>query len=73
MIFDLFFLGLPLAAAMCLANLALKDGDMKLWRCAFSFVAYSTFYLAGGRDVILYICCGMLISHGWVSAGQVAP
>ena len=73
MIFDLFFLGLPLGAALCLANLALKDGDMKLWRCAFALVAYSTFYLAGGRDVILYICCGMLISHGWVSVGQGMP
>jgi hypothetical protein len=68
MIFDLFFLGLPIAAAVALANLALKDGDMRFWRCSFSFIAYCAFYLAGGRDVILYIMCGMVISHGWVGS-----
>jgi hypothetical protein len=53
---------------MCLVNLALKEGDMKLWRCAFSFFAYSLFYLAGGREVILYICCGMLLGHSWLGS-----
>lgn len=73
MIFDVFFFGLPIAATLALANLALKDGDMKYWRCAFSFFAYNVFYLAGGRDVILYICCGMMIGHSWVSSAIGAP
>lgn len=71
MLFDVWFLGFPVAAAICLTNLALKDGDTKLWRCAFSFTAYVVFYLAGGRDVILYITCGMLGAHSWVSAGPL--
>jgi hypothetical protein len=70
MLFDVFFLGLPLAAAMCLVNLALKDGDRKCWTCAFSLFAYSAFYLAGGREVLLYICCYMLAGRSWVGMGQ---
>jgi hypothetical protein len=69
MLFDIWFLGFPLACAICLINLALKDGDIKYWRCAISFTAYITFYLAGGRDVILYITCGMLLAHAWVGTG----
>ena len=69
MLFDLWFLGLPVAAAICLVNLALRDGEMKYWTCAFSFVAYSAFYMAGGREVLLYICCGLLMAHSWVSVG----
>ena len=71
MLFDIWFLGLPIAAAICLTNLAVKDGDMKLWKCAFSFVAYIAFYLAGGRDVILYITCGMLMAHSWTNSGTL--
>jgi hypothetical protein len=66
MLFDLFFLGLPIGAALSLANLALRDGNMKYWQCCFSFFAYIVFYLAGGREVLLYICCGMMIAHAWM-------
>jgi hypothetical protein len=72
MLFDVFFLGLPLAAAACLINIALKDGNRNAWTCAFSFIAYSVFYLAGGREVLLYICCYMLAGHSWVSVGGPA-
>jgi hypothetical protein len=71
MLFDVWFLGLPIAATICLVNLAIKDGELAFWKCAFSFVAYIAFYLAGGRDVILYITCGMLMSHSWVTAGPL--
>ena len=67
MLFDVWFLGFPIAAAICLINLAVKDGDMKFWKCAFSFVAYIAFYLAGGREVILYITCGLLLGHSWIA------
>jgi hypothetical protein len=67
MLFDLWFLGLPLGASICLINLALKEADVKYWKCAFSFVAYIAFYLAGGREVILYIMCGMIAGHAWIS------
>jgi hypothetical protein len=72
MLFDLFFLGFPIAAALTLANLALKDGEMKFWRCSFSFFAYVVFYVAGGREVILYICCGMLIANAWMPVAAPA-
>lgn len=71
MLFDIFFLGLPFAAAVCLINLALREGDMKLWSCAFSFTSYIVFYLAGGRDVLLYITCGLILGHAWVGAGTL--
>jgi hypothetical protein len=71
MLFDVWFLGFPIACAICLINLAVKDGDMKFWKCAFSFVAYIAFYLAGGRDVILYITCGLLMGGSWISAGPL--
>ncbi len=71
MLFDVWFLGFPIAAAICLINLAIKDGDHKFWKCAFSFIAYIVFYLAGGRDVILYIASGMLLAHSYVNAGPL--
>ena len=73
MLFDLWFLGLPIGAAICMINLAIRDGDTKFWHCAFSFTAYIAFYLAGGREVILYITCGMMISNGWIGSGIAAP
>lgn len=71
MLFDLWFLGLPIGATIALINLAIKEGDMKFWKCGLSFTAYIAFYLAGGREVILYITCGLILSHGWVAAGPL--
>ena len=71
MLFDVWFLGFPIAAALCLTNLALRDGEMKYWKCAFSFTAYIAFYLAGGREVILYIFCGLLGAHSIINAGPL--
>jgi hypothetical protein len=67
MLFDMWFLGFPLACAICLFNLALKDGGIKYWRCAISLTAYLVFYVAGGRDTLLYITSFMLLAHSWVS------
>lgn len=69
MLFDVFFLGLPIITALCLINLALREGDRKCWSCAFSLLAYCAFYLAGGREVLLYICCFMLAGHSWLNVG----
>ncbi len=71
MLFDVVFLGFPIAIAVCLVVVALREGEMKFWSCAFSFIAYSVFYLAGGREVLLYICCGLLMAHSWCSAGTL--
>jgi hypothetical protein len=71
MLFDIIFLGFPIGIAICLANLALKDGDMKLWTCFFSFFAYIVFYFAGGRDVLLYVSCGLLMAHSCVTGGPL--
>lgn len=73
MLFDVWFLGFPIAAALCLINLAIKDSDIKLWKCAFSLTAYIVFYLAGGREIILYITCGMLLAHSWVGVAVPPP
>ena len=67
MLFDIFFLGFPLFAAVCLAIVAIREGSPKFWHCAFSFLAYCAFYLAGGRDVLLYIVSGMCIGGAWLS------
>jgi len=66
MLFDLVFLGIPIFAAICLSVVAIREAAPKFWHCAFSFLAYSAFYLAGGRDVLLYIISGMLIGTGFL-------
>ena len=65
MLFDLWFLGFPLVASLCLMIVAVREGIPKFWHCAFSLLAYCVFYLAGGRDVLLYIVSGMCIAGGW--------
>lgn len=67
MLFDVFFFGCPLALCVCLGAHAIREEDARFWRPAFSFLAYLAFYLVGGREVILYILCGMMISGSWVS------
>jgi len=73
MLFDVWFLGFPVAATICLAVVAIREGNMKFWTCAFSFFAYDVFYLAGGREVLLYITCGLMMAHAWVGSGAPAP
>ena len=55
MLIDLIFLGLPIIFAICLAAHAIREGDSRFWLAAFSWIAYCTFYLAGGRYVLLYL------------------
>lgn len=69
MLFDLVFLGFPIFAAVCLSIVAVREASPKFWHCAFAFLAYSAFYLAGGRDVLLYIVSGMCIGGGWLTLG----
>lgn len=71
MLFDVFFFGFPLALAGCLVTLALRDQEVKYWRPAFCFIAYCAFYLAGGREVLLYLTVMLLMGGGWagVDAG----
>jgi hypothetical protein len=73
MLFDMFFLGCPFAAAVCLAVVALREKDQRYWRCSFSCLAYSVFYLAGGREVLLYLTCGMIMGHAWISVPGGSP
>ncbi|MFN8654839.1 MAG: hypothetical protein U0105_00755 [Candidatus Obscuribacterales bacterium] len=73
MLFDMFFLGGPFSAAVALTVVALREGDPRFWRCAASCMAYSVFYVAGGRDVLLYLTCGMIMGHAWISVPGGAP
>jgi len=57
MIFDLVLFGGPLVLGICLAAHAIREGDSRFWMAAFSYFAYCAFYLAGGREVILYLAC----------------
>ncbi|MBY0356843.1 MAG: hypothetical protein K2W82_02495 [Candidatus Obscuribacterales bacterium] len=67
MLFDLFFLGFPLITAICLAVIAIRESNIKFWHCTFSLIAYSAFYLAGGREVLGYIVAGSCIAGGWLT------
>ncbi|MBK7749628.1 MAG: hypothetical protein IPP57_04340 [Candidatus Obscuribacter sp.] len=69
MLFDVVFLGFPIALALCLAAHAIREADKRFWLPAFSFVAYSLFYLTGGRDVLLYLTCALTMMGGWASCG----
>jgi hypothetical protein len=73
MLFDVFFFGFPIIFALCLGAHAVREEDARFWRPAFSFFAYCAFYLAGGRDVILYILCGFMIGGSWLSVGGFCP
>ncbi len=73
MLFDVFFFGFPIVFALCLGAHAVREEDARFWRPAFSFFAYCAFYLAGGRDVILYILCGFMIGGSWLSVGGFCP
>ena len=55
MIFDLAFFGGPFILGICLAAHAVREGDSRFWMAAFSYFAYCAFYLAGGREVLLYL------------------
>ena len=69
MLFDVVFLGFPVAIAICLAVTAVQHGEVKYWHPAFSLFAYSAFYLAGGREVLIYLSVGACIGGGWASTG----
>ena len=69
MLFDVVFLGFPIALAICLAGHAIRESDIKFWRPAICLTAYCAFYLAGGREVLLYLVCGLIIGGAWLHAG----
>ncbi|MGH9551535.1 MAG: hypothetical protein ACRD3W_19265 [Terriglobales bacterium] len=69
MLFDVVFFGFPLVLGVCLAAHGIREQSVAFWRPAFCFFAYCAFYLAGGREVLLYITCIMMI--GGAYAGGV--
>jgi hypothetical protein len=69
MLFDVVFFGLPLVLAVCLGAHAVRDKSAEFWRPCFSFVAYCSFYLLGGREVLLYLICGIIMGGAWASVG----
>jgi hypothetical protein len=69
MLFDVVFFGCPLALAICMGAHAIREADKRFWMPGFSFLAYCLFYLAGGRDVLLYLTCALTMMGGWASFG----
>ena len=69
MLFDVVLFGCPLALCLCLGAHAVRDADKRFWLPAFSFFAYCLFYLAGGRDVLLYLTVLLMMMGGWGSCG----
>lgn len=73
MLIDILFFGFPLIFMICMAAHALRESDPRYWRPAFSFLAYCTFYLAGGREVLLYLLVGVMIGGGYLGCGGASP
>lgn len=71
MLFDVCLLGLPLALALCLGAHAIRESDSRFWRPAFCLLAYSVYYLVGGREILLYLTVALLIGGGWGSIDGV--
>ncbi|OPZ88105.1 MAG: hypothetical protein BWY75_01715 [bacterium ADurb.Bin425] len=69
MLFDVLFFGFPLVLCICMGAHAIREADRRFWMPAFSFFSYCLFYLAGGRDVILYLTCCLCMMGGWASFG----
>jgi len=69
MLFDVVLFGLPIALSICLAAHAVRDDDKRFWLPAFSFFAYCMFYLAGGRDVLLYLTTALVMMSGCAISG----
>ncbi len=71
MLFDLFFFGFPLILGVCLAALGYREQESRFFRPSFCFLAYCAFYIFGGRTVLLYLTCLLLMGGAWagVEAG----
>jgi hypothetical protein len=67
MLFDVFFFGFPLAICVCLGAHGIRERDIKFWRPAFCFLSYCAFYMAGGREVLLYLSCLALMGSGLIT------
>ena len=66
MLFDLFFFGLPIILAVCLAAHAIREADRRFWLASYTWIAYCAFYLVGGREVILFFGCLFLGASSWL-------
>jgi hypothetical protein len=69
MLIDVVLFGFPIALSICLAAHAVRDDDKRFWLPAFSFFAYCMFYLAGGRDVLLYLTTALVMMGGCAFSG----
>jgi hypothetical protein len=64
MLIDLCFFGIPLCLAIVLGALAVRDQDNQFWPPSFSIFAYCVFYLAGGREVLLWLIASAVGMYG---------
>jgi hypothetical protein len=61
MLIDLVFFGIPLIIGTCFVGLALRDKDPRFWPPALSILAFCLFYIAGGREVVLYLSASLMV------------
>jgi len=69
MLYDVVFFIFPLVLGICLGLHAIREQDIQFWRPSFCFMAYCAFYLAGGREVLLYLTVCLMMGGGWVADG----
>lgn len=69
MLIDACFFGIPLVISGCLAAHAVRDEAPKFWLPAVSMFSYCTFYLFGGREVILWLLTIMMMGGGVLNSG----
>src|SRR5580658_5485691 len=72
MLFDVLFFGCPLVLGVCLGAHAIREQQTRFWRPSFCFMAYCAFYLFGGREVLLYLTCCLLMGGAWAGCGGEA-
>ncbi len=61
-----------MALAFCLAAHAVRGDDLRYWLPAFATGCYCLFYVAGGKDVLLYLTMALMMGGGVLSSGGAA-
>ena len=73
MLFDVVFLGGPIAIAFWIGAYAAREADKQAWRSVIYLGIYCIFYLTAGREVLVYISTLLMMGSGWTSNIVVSP
>jgi hypothetical protein len=71
MLFDVVLFGFPLVLGVCLAIIGYREQQTRFFRPSCCVLAYCAFYMFGGRTVLLYLTCLLMMGGAWagVEAG----